>query len=133
MKLKNKDVIEIMSSLNLMGKEKLPIKLSWKIETARRVLEPFYETATKIITEIKQEKALKNPDGSFISAKDKEGREIPNTLIFDNKDVELLNKEITEVLEQEIEVQNVIIKIDDFPDDVELSPDSLHSLKSIIE
>lgn len=133
MKLKNKDIIETMDSLNLIGKEKFPIKLSWKIETARRVLEPLYESATEIIAKIKQSKALRNEDGSFIQAKDKDGNEVPNTLIFDNKDVESLNKEIINLLNEEVEVQNIIIKINDFPDDLELSPDTLHSLKSIIE
>lgn len=132
MRIKNRDIIEILSTLNIMAKQKLPIKLSWKIETSRNAIIPFADTAIKMIDQIKKEKALKDSEGRILMSKDENGRDIPDTMMFDKSVVEELNKEIESLLDQEVEVDNVEFKLDDFPDSVELTANEVRNLNKII-
>ena len=132
MKIKNKDVIEIISTMNTLAKEKLPIKLSWRIQTTRNTLEPFYETVMNEVEQAKKNKAMKNSDGSLILAKDSSGNDVPGSMMFDRNEVEILNKEIESLLNEEVEVENISLRIDEFPDDLELSANEMRSLDKII-
>jgi hypothetical protein len=132
MKIKNRDIIEILSTLNLMAKQKLPIKLSWKIETARNAIKPFAETAINMIDDIKKEKALRDPEGRLLASKDEKGNDIPETLMFDKGVIEEVNREIELLLEEEVEISNVEFKLDDFPDSLELTANEVRTLGKII-
>lgn len=132
MKIKNKDVIEIISTMNTLAKEKLPIKLSWRIQTTRKILEPFYETVMNEVEQAKINKAMKNSDGSLVLAKDSNGNEVPGSMMFDRNEVEVLNKEIESLLNEEVEVENISLRIDEFPDNLELSANEMRSLDKII-
>jgi len=132
MKIKNKDVIEIISTMNTLAKEKLPIKLSWRIQTTRKILEPFYETVMNEVEQAKKNKAMKDSDGSLILAKDSSGNDVPGSMMFDRNEVEVLNKEIESLLNEEVEVENISLRIDEFPDDLELSANEMRSLDNII-
>lgn len=133
MKIKNRDIIELLSTLNAMGKQKLPIKLSWKIETARNAIRPFAETAIQMIDQVKKDRALKDPNGNILMSKDANGNDIPETLMFDKGVVEEVNKEIEALLDAEVELSNVEFKIEDFPDTMELSANEVRTLGKIID
>jgi hypothetical protein len=133
MKIKNSNIIEILSTLNLLAGQKLPIKLSWRIETARNAIRPFAETAIKIVDQIKQDNAIKDSEGRPLMSKDKNGNDIPNTLLFDKDVLESLNRDIESVLNAEVEVENVEFKFEDFPDSLELTANEIRSLSKIIE
>lgn len=132
MKIKNRDILEILTTLNAMARQKLPIKLSWKIETARNAIKPFAETAIQMIDQVKKEKALKDPDGNILMSKDAEGRDIPETLMFDKAVVEDVNREIEALLDAEVELSNVEFRIEDFPDTMELTANEIHTIGKII-
>lgn len=132
MKIKNKDIIEILNTLNLMAKQKLPIKLSWRIETNRNAIRPFVETVVTMIDQIKKEKALKDPEGNILFSKDENGNEIPGTVMFDKGVVEEVNKEIESLLNEEVEVNNISFNLEDFPDTMEISANEMKSLGKII-
>jgi hypothetical protein len=133
MELKNRDIIDILKSLNTLAQERLPIKLSWRIETARRALEPFYETAIGAVEQAKFRRALKNDDGSFVLAKDAEGKGIPGTMVFDKNEVDDLNREIKSVLDETVEVSNINMNLSEFPDNLEVSAESIRGLDRIIK
>lgn len=133
MKIKNRDIIEILSTLNLMARQKLPVKMSWRIETARNAIRPFADTAIKMIDEIKREKAMKDLEGRLLMSKDEKGNEIPDTLVFDRGVIEEVNKEIESLLDEEVEISNVELKIEDFPDTLELTANEVRTLNKIIE
>ena len=133
MELKNRDVIEIFNSLNTLARERLPIKLSWRIETSRRALEPFYETALAAVEQAKVRRALKNPDGTFVLAKGPDGNEVPGTMMFPREEVEELNKEINSVLDEVVEVSNITIKLSEFPDNLEMSAESIKGLDKVVK
>lgn len=132
MKIKNRDIIEILATLNLMARQKLPIKLSWKIETARNAIKPFAETAITMIDDAKKQRALRDPAGNILMSKDKDGNDIPETLMFDKGVVEEVNKEIELLLDQEVELTNVEFRLEDFPDSMELSANEVRTLGKII-
>lgn len=133
MELKNREIIDIVNSLNTLARERLPIKLSWRIETARRGLTSFYETALAAVEQAKFRRALRNPDGSFVLAKDAGGNDVPGTMMFPRDQVEDLNKEINSVLDEKVEVSNISIKLSEFPDNLELSAESIKGLDQIIK
>jgi hypothetical protein len=133
MRIKNRDLIEILSTLNAMSKQKLPIKSSWKIETARNSIRPFVETAIAMIDQVKKERALKDPSGNILMSKDANGNDVPETLMFDKGVVEEVNKEIEALLDAEVELSNVEFKIEDFPDTIEISANEIRTLGKIIQ
>ena len=130
--MKNRDVIDVMSSISALSRDKLPIKLSWRIETARRALSPFHEAAVEAIDKIKMSKALKDPEGNYVLATDENGKKLPGTLVFDNKEVANVNNEIKALLDEIVDVENVTIKISDFPDTLEISPESIRGLNTVL-
>jgi hypothetical protein len=133
MKIKNRDIIEILTTLNIMAKQKLPVKMSWRIETTRNAIRPFADTAIKIIDEIKREKAMKDLEGRLLMSKDEKGNDIPDTLVFDRGVIEEVNKEIESLLDEEVEISNVELKLEDFPDTLELTANEVRTLNKIIE
>jgi hypothetical protein len=133
MELKNRDVVEVFNSLNTLARERLPIKLSWRIETSRRALEPFYETAIAAVEQAKVRRALKNPDGTFVLAKGPDGNPVPGTMMFPREEVEDLNKEINSVLDEVVEVSNIAIKLSEFPDNLEMSAESIKGLDKVVK
>lgn len=133
MELRNREVIDIVGSLNTLARERLPIKLSWRIETSRKALMPFYETAMAAVEQAKFRRALRNPDGSFVLAKGPQGDDIPGTMMFPREEIEDLNKEINSVLDEKVEVTNITIKLSEFPDNLEMSAESIKGLDQIIK
>lgn len=133
MELKNREIIDIVNSLNTLAHERLPIKLSWRIETSRRALMPFYETAMAAAEQAKFRKALKNPDGSFIFAKGPDGNDIIGRMMFRKEEVEELNKEIASVLDETVEISNITMKLSEFPENLEVSAESIKGLDKIIK
>jgi hypothetical protein len=133
MRLKNRDVIDVVTAITALSKEQLPIRLSWRIETASRALSPFHLAAMEAIDKIKMSKALKDPEGNFVLATDEKGNKVPGTLVFDNKEVAEVNKVIHSLLDEEVEIDNVEIRISDFPDTLEVSPDSLSGLNTLLK
>lgn len=117
MKLKIKEIIEILDSIELLSKEKIPIKLAWKIEKLRKSILPFFENYADSMEQIKSEKALKNADGTFVLAKTEFGLNVPEQMVFDPRDIDFLDSKINDLLEEEVELNNsCLIKIYDISD-----------------
>lgn len=133
MELKNREIIDIVNSLNGLARERLPIKLSWRIENSRRALQPFYETALAAVEQAKFRKALRNPDDTFVLAKDPAGNDVPGSLMFPRDQIDELNKEINSVLDEVVEVNNIALKLSEFPDNLEMSAESIRGLDQIIK
>jgi hypothetical protein len=133
MELKNRDVIEIFNSLNTLARERLPIKLSWRIETSRKALEPFYQTALATVEQAKIRRAIKDSDGNFVLAKGPDGNPVPGTMMFPKEEVEDLNKEINSVLDETVEVNNIAIKLSEFPDNLDVSAESIKGLDKVVK
>ena len=133
MKIKNRDIVEILSTLNLMARQKLPVKMSWRIETARNAIRPFADTAIKMIDQIKKDRAMRDLEGRLLMSKDERGNDIPETLVFDRGVIEEVNREIDSLLDEEVEISNVELRLEDFPDTLELTANEVRTLNKIIE
>lgn len=132
MKLKNKDLAEILSSINNLGQEKIPIRVAWKLETIRKAVLPFFETLQMTLDSYKKAKAIKNDEGQFVLAKDQQGNDIPNTMVFDKKDIDELNKEIIALMNEDVEIANLSLNIEDFPENLMVSMESIRGLNKLV-
>lgn len=132
MQLTNLQVLNVTQALSVLSQKKLPIKLSWKISTAIRSLEPFAKSIDDPMKELRMKYAVKDQQGNFVEALDKDGNAVPNTIQIPNDKVQILNKEIDEFLSQMVSVENVTLHIADFPDTLELEPTILSSLSPIL-
>lgn len=132
MQLTNLQILNVLQALSTLGQNKLPIKLAWKVTTAVRSLEPFAKAAEEPLKEIRLKYALRDHLDNLVPAVDADGKEIPDTIQIPNDKIEIVNREMNEILSQTVEVQNTSLKLTDFPESIELSPMVLQSLTPII-
>jgi hypothetical protein len=133
MQLTNLQVLNALQALNVLGQEKLPIKLAWKVTTAIRSLEPFAKAVDEPMKDIRMKYAIKDQLDNYIEAVDDTGNAVPNTIQIPNDKIAIVNKEMDELLNQTIEVQNASLKLSDFPESTQLSPAILHALTPLIK
>jgi hypothetical protein len=112
----NKDIIEILNSIGLLSKNKLKVRLAWKLESVRRALTPAADSYNSKVNYLKDARAIKNEQGKIVPSKDENGNDIPNTMMFDKKVVGQLNGEINMILEDESEVEFNPISASEFGD-----------------
>ena len=133
MQLTNLQVLNVLRALNVLSQNKLPVKLSWRVTTAIRTLEPFAKATEEPLKELQMKYALRDDDGKFVEAVDQEGNAVPNTMQIPNEKVELLNREISELLNETIDVENVTFRLSEFPDSLEIEPAVLTALSPVID
>ncbi len=132
MQLTNTQVLNVLQALSTLSQNKLPIKLSWKITTAIRSLEPFAKAIDEPMKEIRLKYALRDHLDNFVEAVDKDGNPVPNTIQIPNDKVAIVNQEMEELLTQTVEVSNVTLRLTDFPDTLQVEPVVLNALLPII-
>ena len=133
MQLTNLQVLNALQSLSTISQHKLPIRLAWRITTAIRSLEPFAKAVDEPMKDIRMKYAIKDQLDNYIEAVDDTGNAIPNTIQIPNDKIAIVNKEMDELLNQTIEVQNASLKLSDFPESTQLSPAILHALTPLIK
>ena len=131
MNLTKKQVINCLSGLNQIAKEKLPIGLSRQIEIFRTFLEHKNEEIQNSIEEIKINLASRDANGSLIFRKDLNGNDIIGAFTYDNP--ELANNQINNFLSENIELEEMILNIGNFPNNILISADTLRSLNGILQ
>ncbi len=132
MKLTNQHVMDALSGLNELSNEKFPAKLAWKIQTARLSLEPFAKTMNEQMGTLRDKFAVKDAEGNFVPGVNEKGEPVEGTIHIGREHVVVFNKELEDLMGLEVEVNNVSIDIADFPDSIEVSPNSLHALRGIL-
>jgi hypothetical protein len=133
MKLRNEQLLNVFAGLNALGNEKFSAKLAWKISTARGALTPFVESLEKAMTELRVKYAIKDDEGNIVPATGENGLPIEGTLQVSKENVPVLNQELADLLSVETDVVNVSLLINDFPDTLEISPNTLAALQPILE
>lgn len=128
MQLTNNQVLNALQGLTTLTNNKLPIKLAWKVTTAVRELEVFAKAVETPMQEIRTKYALKDKDGNFVPAINEAGETVPNTIQIPSEKLQVLNSELSELLNETVNVLNVSLKLEDFPDTLELEPAVLNSL-----
>lgn len=132
MKLKNEEIFGILTALNSIANEKVPAKLAWKINTARNTLQPFVETLQTVLDETRLRYAILDDDGNPVPGKNEEGEDVPGTIQLKQESIPELNREVSALLTEEVEVANVELSMSAFPDSMEFTPNSLAALQPIL-
>lgn len=132
MKLRNEQILNVFSGLNALGNDKFSAKLAWKISTARGALTPFVESVEKSLMELRMQHAIKDDEGNIVPAVGENGLPLEGTLQIAKEHIQTVNKEIMDLLNVEVEVVNVTLSIDDFPETFEVSPNVLQALQPIL-
>ena len=133
MQLTNVQVLNVLQGLNTISQNKLPIRLAWKVTTAIRSLQEFAKAVDEPMKEIRTKHALKDDAGNFVPAVDENGNNIPDTIQIPNDKVAIVNKEMNELLDATVEVNNVEFSLTDFPETMELEPSVLILLTPILK
>ena len=132
MKLTNQQMLNVFAGLNELSNEKFAAKLAWKIQMARTTLQPLVESLDKLLAETRQKYAVKDNLGQIVPAKDKDGNDIENTMQIAPENIKAANDELSGLMMTEVEVSNVSLSLSDFPDSLEISPNTLSALAPII-
>jgi len=132
MKLRNEQILNVFAGLNVLGNEKFSAKLAWKISTARAALTPFVESLEKTMSELRLKYAIRDEEGNVVPAVNEEGKSLEGTMQVSRENVPVLNKELTDLLSVETDVDNVSLSINDFPETLEISPNALAALQPIL-
>jgi len=132
MKLTNQQMLDVFAGLNQLSNEKFAAKLAWKIQMARTTLQPLVESLDKMLAETRQKYAVKDNLGQIVPAKDKDGNDIENTMQIAPENIKAANDELSGLMLTEVEVSNVSLSLSDFPDSLEISPNTLAALSPII-
>lgn len=132
MELTNQQVQDALTVLRYMGQQKYPAKFAWKLQTARKQLEGFQETLIEAIRAIQEKYGTKDEDGNILPNVDETGAPMPGTVRIAAEDLVEANKELEELLQETVTVENVKLRIFDFPDSIEVTPDMLSALSPIM-
>lgn len=132
MKLKNQEILNVFAGLNALANEKFSTKLAWKISTTRRILTPFVESLESSMSELRLKYAIKDENGVVVPAFNEEGNPVEGTIQVAKENIPILNTELNELLSVEIQVENVSLSINDFPETFEISPNTLAALQPIL-
>lgn len=132
MKLTNLQVLNSVQGLNALSQNKMGIKFAWKITTALKALELFAKAADESMQEIRNKYAKTDSLGNIMEALNDKGEKVPNTVQIPVDKIPLFNKEMNELMSQEVEVTNVQLKVTDFPENIELEPSVLLSVSALI-
>jgi hypothetical protein len=128
MELTNSQVLNALQGLNTLSSNKLPIKLAWKVTTAIRELEVFAKAVETPLQDIRMKYAARDEDGRLLEALNEAGEKIPNTLQIPSDKLGLLNSELMDLMNAQVQVHNVALSLEDFPDTFEMEPTTLNLL-----
>lgn len=132
MELNNKQALKSFKGLQIFGSFKLPKPLAWKVYTSKKVLSPFCETATQLISENEIEHALKDGEGNVVLSKNALGEDMPNTYIVSGDKIESYRKNLDSIHALTFTVENVGFALNDIPNDLQLEPELFELLEDII-
>jgi hypothetical protein len=132
MQLTNLQAMTALQALTALSREKLPIRLAWKVNIASKALEPFAKAIDEPMSEIRTRYAVRDETGDFVLAQDAEGNPMPNTVQIPNDKIAVVNAELEELMAQTVDVHNVEFKLSEFPDTLELQPNVLNGLMPLI-
>lgn len=128
MKISNKELLGVTAALGALRTQKMPTKLAWKMVVVRATLEPFSKALDSQVEELRKRWAQKDEEGNPIVTALDNGQEsytIPEEAVAEaNKDLEAL-------LAETFDVENVELKLSDFPDSLELTPEVMGLLEPL--
>jgi len=126
--LKNKEIFEILNSIQALSKQKISANLAWKILKIKNKLDPIMHDYALKSVELKKMFSLKDENGKIVTSTQKNGVVLP---VVDPNKAKQLNEKIIEKLNEENEIEVELLSIDDF-EKIEVSIDLLKYFEKII-
>jgi len=130
MKISNKELLGISAALGALRAQKMQTKLAWKLVTAGTAIAPFTKVFDEQMLEIRERWAEKDDKGKAISNTLDNGQ---TSYKIPDADFKNANADLEELLEQTFVVENVGLKLSDFPDSLEVTPEILDLLAPLIQ
>lgn len=110
MKIKNAALTSgLFNSLKKISDSELPIQFAWKLTKVLKELKEIGEMVDEKRISLIKKYAEKDKDGNIILAKDKDGNDIPDRYLVDNK----YNEEMEKFMDLENEISFEPISIND--------------------
>ena len=128
MKMSNRDLVGVSAALGALRTQKMPPKLAWKMVIIRSTLEPFSKAFDDQVDVLRKNWAEKDADGNPIVVALDNGQE---SYRIPEESVEEANDELESLFDQTFEVDNVELKISDFPESMELTPEVMGLLEPL--
>ena len=111
----------------IFGRTSLPLKVAYKLNKIRKAVDKEADFYAEKFQEIVDTYAKKDESGELVFSEDNE-----QILIQPDK-VEECNQKLTELQNLETQIENYGLKIDDFGDDMQCTPDELEILMPFLD
>lgn len=119
-------IIDFRNSEDVFGGMNLPLKSAYKLNKIRKAIEKESDFYGEKFQEILDKYAQKDENGELVFSDN--GDQI---LIKDDM-IEECNKELSDLQNLEIQIENYNLTIEDFGEDIECTPDDLETLMPFI-
>lgn len=119
-------IIDFRNSEDVFGRMNLPLKSAYKLNKIRKAIEKESDFYGEKFQEILDKYAQKDENGELVFSDN--GDQI---LIKDDM-IEECNKELSDLQNLEIQIENYNLTIEDFGEDIECTPDDLETLMPFI-
>ena len=120
-------IIDFRNNNGLFSEKNLPLKAAYKLNKIRKAVEKEGEFYGEKFQEILDKYAKKDENGELVFSEDGE------QIMIQDGMVEECNKELTNLQELEVQIENYGLTIDDFGEDIECTPDELEALMPFME
>lgn len=120
-------IIDFRNNGNIFSEVHLPLKVAYKLNKIRKAVDKEGDFYAEKFQEIVNKYAKTNENGEVIFSDDGEQIMIKDGMIDE------CNKELTELQELSVEIETYGLKIDDFGEDIECTPDELAAIMPFME
>jgi len=120
-------IIDFRNNGNIFSEVHLPLKVAYKLNKIRKAVDKEGDFYAEKFQEIVNKYAKTDENGEVIFSDDGEQIMIKDGMIDE------CNKELTELQELSVEIETYGLKIDDFGEDIECTPDELAAIMPFME
>lgn len=120
-------IIDFRNNGNIFSEVHLPLKVAYKLNKIRKAVDKEGDFYAEKFQEIVNKYAKTDENGEVIFSDDGEQIMIKDGMIDE------CNKELTELQELSVEIDTYGLKIDDFGEDIECTPDELAAIMPFME
>lgn len=120
-------IIDFRNSEDIFGEMNLPLKAAYKLNKIKKTVEKEGDFYGEKFQEILDKYAKKDENGELVFSED------GNQIMIKDDAIEECNKELNELQNLEIQIENYNLSIEDFGEDIECTPDDLATLMPFME
>ncbi len=115
-------IINFRNSENFFNDTTIPLKAAYKINKIRKAAEKESDFYSEKFQEILDKYAKKDEKGNLVFSEDE------SQIMIKEDMIEECNKELSNLQNLEVQIENYNLTIEDFGEDIECTPDDLETL-----